>query len=250
MDLELRGKRAVISGGTGGIGRAVAIKLATEGADVALLARDQERLDATTRSISDLIGRAVLGVSADTGSRTAVESAMAPIAESLGGIDILVNAAARRGGRSPAPRWNEITDQALVEEIQIKVLGYLHMAQAVVPFMQQAGWGRIINVAGLGARHTGSIIGSIRNVAVSALSKNLADELCKFGINVVTVHPGTTRTEDRNESSGPWGGNVVGRMIEAAEVANVIAFLASPTSVAITGDSIPVGGGEPKAIYY
>ena len=123
-----------------------------------------------------------------------------------------------------------------------------------------------MNVSGLAARQTGSTIGSMRNVAVVALTKNLADELGPHGINVTVVHPGTTRTEKtpgvvaaRAEAQGVAPeeverrmaeGNVVRRLIDAREIAYVVAFLASPKAVAITGDVIAAGGGTPGAIYY
>jgi NAD(P)-dependent dehydrogenase (short-subunit alcohol dehydrogenase family) len=132
--------------------------------------------------------------------------------------------------------------------------------------MAANGWGRIVNVSGLGARSTGSAIGSIRNVGVAALTKNLADELGRSGINVTVVHPGLTRTEKtpgviaaRAAATGAspeeverrmGAGHAVGRLIDAEEVAAVVAFLASPRSVAINGDAIACGGGQLGAIYY
>jgi NAD(P)-dependent dehydrogenase (short-subunit alcohol dehydrogenase family) len=132
--------------------------------------------------------------------------------------------------------------------------------------MIAAGWGRIINVSGLAARTAGSVVGSIRNVSVAAMTKNLADELGGYGINVTVVHPGLTRTEATpgvvaatasREGIEPGQvelrlarGNAIGRMITADEVATVIAFLASPRSVAINGDAVACGGGAPRSIYY
>src|SRR6185369_5816508 len=92
------------------------------------------------------------------------------------------------------PALPDITRDALLAEIDVKVLGYLFAAQAVAPAMQAVGWGRIVNIAGLAANSTGSTIGSIRNVSVAAITKNLADELGPAGITVNCVHPGLTRT--------------------------------------------------------
>jgi NAD(P)-dependent dehydrogenase (short-subunit alcohol dehydrogenase family) len=146
------------------------------------------------------------------------------------------------------------------------VMGYLRTAREVAPHMIAAGWGRIINISGLAARSTGSIVGSMRNVAVAALTKNLADELGPKGINVTVVHPGLTRTEKtaplvaaRAASAGVSEGEIeqrmagnilIGRMVDAAEVADIVAFLASPRSVAINGDAIACGGGVRGAIHY
>jgi NAD(P)-dependent dehydrogenase (short-subunit alcohol dehydrogenase family) len=159
-----------------------------------------------------------------------------------------------------------ITDELFWEDMNVKVLGYLRCAQALAPGMIAAGWGRIINVSGLAARTAGSVVGSIRNVSVAAMTKNLADELGGHGINVTVVHPGLTRTEATpgvvtatasREGIEPEQverrlarGNAIGRMITADEVASVIVFLASPRSVAINGDAVACGGGTPRAIHY
>jgi NAD(P)-dependent dehydrogenase (short-subunit alcohol dehydrogenase family) len=251
MDLELAGKRALVTGGSRGIGKAIARELLREGADVAIAARDQARIDATVAELARESGRRVVGTSADTGDGGSVAAMVTASADALGGIDILVNAAARPGGQQPAPRWDAVTEEALFEEIRVKVLGYLRVAQAAAPYMIASGWGRIINVSGLAARQTGSVIGSVRNVSVAAMSKNLADELAPHGINVVTVHPGITRTEATSEETAQRpAANLVGRMIDAREVAYVVTFLASPKSVAIDGDAIAAGGGVPGGIHY
>jgi NAD(P)-dependent dehydrogenase (short-subunit alcohol dehydrogenase family) len=234
VDLELKGRRAIVTGGSSGIGLATASALAGEGARVAVVARDAEALAAAAQEIG------ALAVSADTGSDESVAAMVATVSEAFGGIDILVNAAATRnqGGFS---------EDELEAHLAIKVRGYLRCARAVVPHMQ--GWGRIINVSGLAARQTGSVVGSVRNVAVSALTKNLADELGPRGINVTVVHPGPTVTE-RMPPAVLAESVSIGRLVTAAEVADVIAFLASPRSVAINGDAIAVGGGARGAIHY
>lgn len=251
MDLELTGKRALVTGGSRGIGKAIARELVLEGADVALAARDQARIDATIAELTSESGRHVVGTSVDTSDGESIAAMVKASADALGGIDILVNAAAQPAGQQPAPRWDGVTEEALFEEIRVKVLGYLRVAQAAAPYMIANHWGRIINVSGLAARQAGSVIGSVRNVAVSAMSKNLADELAPHGINVVTVHPGVTRTEATSEEAAQRpASNLVGRMIDAREVAYVVTFLASPKSVAIDGDTIAAGGGVPGVIYY
>jgi NAD(P)-dependent dehydrogenase (short-subunit alcohol dehydrogenase family) len=266
MDLQLAGKRALVTGGSRGIGLAVARALALEGADVALAARDQATLDGVARMLADETGAKTLGVAVDTGSDASVKAMVAKVVAGLGGLDILVNAAAKPGGQARPPRLAEITDEAFFDDMNVKVMGYLRCAREAAPHMIARGWGRIINISGLAARQTGSIIGSMRNVAVAAMTKNLADELGPHGINVTVVHPGLTRTEKTGplvaaaaESSGTtpeavearFGANVViGRMVDAGEVADVVAFLASPRSVAITGDAIACGGGAKGAIHY
>jgi NAD(P)-dependent dehydrogenase (short-subunit alcohol dehydrogenase family) len=260
MDLQLDGRRALVTGGSRGIGLAAARALAAEGADVALLARTPEALTAAADDLRARSGRRVLAVPADTGEDEAVRVAVDQVIGELGGIDILVNAAAYAATRRP------LQDDDLEGEINVKVRGYLRCVRAVAPSMAERGWGRIINVSGIAARQTGSITGSIRNVAVAAMTKNLADELGPKGINVTVVHPGMTITEQSPERFAALaetrGGDAasiaadfaarvsLGRLVHADEVASVIAFLASPLSVALNGDAIIASGGVRGAIYY
>jgi NAD(P)-dependent dehydrogenase (short-subunit alcohol dehydrogenase family) len=268
MDLQLAGKRALITGGSRGIGLAAGHALAAEGADVALVARDAGRLSAAREAVAGSAGpgRRVLAVVGDSTDDGSVRAAVAQVAEGLGGVDILVNAAAEPAKPGPRPGLADIADEDLLREIDTKVAGYLRFARAVAPHMVAQGWGRIINISGLAARQAMSAVGSVRNVAVAALTKNLADELGPAGVNVTVIHPGFTVTERTPETlaalaaargiSAPEAaavlarGVVIGRLVTAAEVADVIAFLASPRSVAITGDAIAAGGGAVGAIHY
>jgi NAD(P)-dependent dehydrogenase (short-subunit alcohol dehydrogenase family) len=266
MDLQLSGKRALVTGGSRGIGRAIALALAAEGVSVAICSRQLDDITATARELALETGSTVVGIAADTGSREGVTDLVREATVAIGPIDILVNNAATAAGRGKPPRLGEITREALLTEIDVKVLGYLFAAQLVAPAMRERGWGRIINIAGLASRTTGSTIGTIRNVAVAAMTKNLADELGPHGINVTVVHPGLTRTEAtpgvlaaRAAAGGVSPavierqlaqGNSTCRLVDATEVAAVITFLASPRSVAINGDAIACGGGAPGAIHY
>jgi NAD(P)-dependent dehydrogenase (short-subunit alcohol dehydrogenase family) len=265
MDLELTGKVAMVTGGSRGIGKAIARVLAEEGCDVAISARGQEALDEAAKELTTT-GRRIVAVSCDTGDDDSVRAAVARVVRELGRIDILVNNAAKPGGQGPVPQLADITADLLWEDVNVKVMGYLRCAREVAPLMKAQGWGRIINISGLAARSTGSTIGSVRNVAVAALTKNLADELGSSGINVTVVHPGLTRTEKtpgviaaRAAATGTdpaeverrmSQGNVVQRMVDASEIANIVAFPASPKSAAITGDAIAAGGGARGAIHY
>jgi NAD(P)-dependent dehydrogenase (short-subunit alcohol dehydrogenase family) len=266
MDLELTGKTAIVTGGSRGIGKAVAFELAREGVDVALVARDVAALAASAGEIAEATGRKLLHVSADTAQDAAVRAMVEQVAADFGHIDILVNAAAQPGGQAPPPKLGQITDDLFWDDVNVKVMGYVRCAREVAPHMIRQGWGRIINISGLAARQTGSTIGSIRNVAVVALTKNLADELAPHGINVTVVHPGLTRTEKtpaviaaQAERQGVpeaeverrmGAGNLLGRMIDAREVAYVVTFLASPKAAAINGDVIAAGGGASRSIHY
>ena len=136
--------------------------------------------------------------------------------------------------------------------MNVKVMGYLRCAQAAAPYMIETGGGRIVNISGMAARQSGNTIGSMRNVSVAALTKNLADELGEHGINVTVVHPGGTRTERTTPEAEAnlAKNNTIHRAVDASDIANVVVFLASPKSVAITGDTIAAGGGVGKAIHY
>jgi NAD(P)-dependent dehydrogenase (short-subunit alcohol dehydrogenase family) len=247
MDLGLTGKRALVTGGSRGIGLAVARSLAAEGADVALIARGAEAVGRAAADLARESGRTVIGVAADTGDDASVTAAVATIVERLGGVDILVNAAATPNTGKP------LQEDALEAEINVKVRGYLRTARAVAPLMVAEGWGRIINISGIAARQTGTVVGSVRNVAVAAMSKNLADELGSQGVNVTVVHPGMTRTEralDPALERTVAAGVSIGRIVDAEEVADVVAFLASPRSVALNGDPVVASGGARGPIYY
>src|SRR5262245_8475325 len=110
----------------------------------------------------------------------------------------------------------------------------------------------LLHIGGLAIHKTGRPVATLRNVGVAAITKNLADELGPKGVNVTAVHPGATRTErtDPNTEREHAASVSIGRIVDASEVAAVVAFLASPRSVAINGDAIPVGGGSRGSIYY
>lgn len=267
MDLELTGKAAIVTGGSRGIGKAIARQLAQEGVDVALVARSRDALEATARELAAETGRKFVPIVADTTDDEQVKAMVRTAVAELGHVDILVNCAAQPGGQTPAPGYAELTDAQFFDDMNTKVLGYLRCARAVAPHMKERGWGRIISLSGLAARTASRApVGTIRNVAVVAMTKSLADDLGPHGINVTVVHPGMTRTEAtagvlqrRAESQSisieeaerqMAQGNSIKRIIDAADIANVVTFLASPRSVAINGDTIAAGGGVPGAIYY
>jgi len=267
MDLQLGGKRAIVTGGSRGIGKACALALAGEGCDVVILARNIDPLRATAQEIAAATGRTITPITCDTSDDASVASAMRDAIAALGGgVDILVNSAAQVSGQAVPPGTADVNEGNFFPDMNVKVLGYLRTAQQAMPSMKAQGWGRIINISGLGARSTGNVLTSMRNAAVAALTKNLADELGPHGINVTVVHPGATRTEAtpnvvrwRAQQSGRTEaeveqqmaeGNVVRRLIGAEDIGVIVAFLASPLSVAITGDAIAAGGGTPRAIYY
>ncbi|MFJ3672428.1 SDR family NAD(P)-dependent oxidoreductase [Streptomyces sp. NPDC090106] len=259
MDLLLKGRRAVVTGGSRGIGLAVGRALAAEGVSVALVSRTASSVEEQAALLSAETGGDVIGVAADTGDDAAVTEMARTVRERLGGVDILVNNAA-------ATNPGTIPEDDLEAEINVKVRGYLRCARAFAPEMAERGWGRIISIGGLAARQSGSVTGSIRNAAVTALTKNLADELGPSGVNAVSVHPGATRTEtfsgilgrraealgrEQDELERQMASAVsIGRIVEPHEVAAVVAFLASPLSVALNGDPVFPSGGHKGPIHY
>jgi NAD(P)-dependent dehydrogenase (short-subunit alcohol dehydrogenase family) len=252
MDLQLKDKRAIVTGASRGIGKAIARALAEEGVDVVIAARSLEPLQAAAAELAEATGRKIVAVTADTGDDASIKALVQAAVRELGGVDILVNNAATPGGAAPAGRLAEVTGEGLLDDVHVKVLGYLRTAQAVAPHLVAAGWGRIINIGGLAARNTGHYVASIRNGAVSALTKNLADELGPHGITAVAIHPGGTRTEKTTPEAEARiaQGNSIGRIVDAAEIAWLATILASPKSGAINGETIAAGGGTPKVINY
>jgi NAD(P)-dependent dehydrogenase (short-subunit alcohol dehydrogenase family) len=266
MDLELAGKTAIVTGGSRGIGRAIARELAREGVRVAIVARDAAALEAAAAEIAAETASGVIPITADTGSDKTVNAMVSRAVEALGRIDILVNAAAEPGGQKPPPKLAEIDDEVAWPDLNVKVMGYLRCIREVAPHMAANGGGRIVNISGLAARSTGSTVGSMRNVAVAALTKNVADELAADHITAVVVHPATTRTERtpavidavakrrgvtaQEVEAQMNSANLLGRLVDAREVAWIVAFLCSPKAVAINGDAVAVGGGMRGAIHY
>lgn len=266
MDLELTGKVALVTGGSRGIGKAVVRALASEGATVAAVARGEETLASASVEIADATGSTVVPITADTSSDTSVAAMIREVAERLGPPDILVNCAARPNRQGGSPRWNEIDSGAMFDELNTKLMGYVRCIQGVAPYMIDRGWGRIINMSGGAARHVGSTIGSVRNASVVAMTKNFSHELGPFGINVVAVHPGAIYTERSPELIERYAAtheipvdearrrmyesNDLHRTIHPEDVGAVVAFLASPRAVGITGDVVSTGGGTERAIFY
>ncbi|MBM3942694.1 MAG: SDR family oxidoreductase [SAR202 cluster bacterium] len=267
MDLELAGKTALVTGGSRGIGKAVARELASSGCAVVICARNAEALALTARELSEETGQPVTGITADLTSTEDVERMVKEAARALGGrIDILVNNAAAPGGIARGPLAG-IRDEDVLADLNTKVMGYLRCARAVAPYMQRQGWGRIVNVGGLSARRSaGNLSAGVRNAGLVNMTKYLADELGPYGVNVNLVHPGTTRTE----RSGPMhaeqarkegvsvealekriaGANSTKRIVDAREVAYVVAFLASPRAIAVSGEVLAASGGAGQAVFH
>lgn len=248
MDLALAGAGALVTGGSRGIGLAVARALVAEGARVALLGRDPDTLAAAVATL----GAGAVAVVADTTDDVAVRRAVDEAAASLGSLSVVVNCAAPRAVPRRPPGLAGLDDDDFLTQLDTKALGYLRVVRAAVPHLLAAGGGSVVNVSGMNARSTGSIAGSVRNIAVVALTKNLADDLGPQGIAVSCVHPGLTVTE-RNDGDADYAElaakNSLGRPVTADEVAALVTFLASPRAVLANGAVVTADGGRPGTIW-
>ena len=263
MDLQLKGKVAVVTGGSLGIGRAVTEALAAEGVRVAIVARRQAQLDEVAAEITQATGVEVLGVAADVSDTAQVNAMMQRVAEHFGRIDILVNGAAHPGGLVRS-EIDEADPEGLLEDINIKVVGYMRCAKAAAPHMRQGGFGRIVNIGGLTGRGSKQLSG-MRNVAICHMTKTLSDQLGPHGITVNVIHPGVVETPHIHElyekeaaKQGLTAAQVeanyakatpIRRVLQPAEIADAVLFLASPRAGAITGESLGVDGGITRGIF-
>jgi NAD(P)-dependent dehydrogenase (short-subunit alcohol dehydrogenase family) len=272
MDFGLQGKRALVTGGSLGIGKAIALELAREGVDVAVVARSKDQLEATARELEAKTGRRVIPLVADVTSKEQVDRAVAQAAERLGGLHILVNSGSPPGGSAGATGPIEkVIDEDLLHDFNVKYVGALRCARAAIPYLQQQGWGRILNISGTNARTAGNLSGGARNTSLVHLTKTLAVQLGRFGITVNCIHPGTTRTErtprllaaraaelgvsadeveKRDFAADSPRGNAICRMVDASEIAYLAVFLASDRSWAISGELVVATGGAGRSVYY
>lgn len=263
MDLKLKGKVAVVTGGSLGIGRAVTEALAQEGVRVAIVARNKAALEVASREIMQTTGVEVLAAPADVSNTAQVEEMMKGVATHFGRIDILINGAAHPGGLVRSEIENA-DPEGLLEDINIKVVGYMRCAKAAAAQMKLNGFGRIINIGGLTGRGSKQLSG-MRNVAICHMTKTLSDQLGPFGITVNVVHPGVVETphihdlyakEAKLQGLTPEQieGNYakvtpIRRVLQPYEIADTILFLASERAAAITGESIAVDGGITRGIF-
>ena len=172
MDLGLKGRKALVAGGGRGIGKAIAFELAREGADVAIVSRTRGELDATAQEIATATGQKVVPLMFDVTSRDQVDKGVSEAAQKLRGLDILVNSASLPGGSPTAIGPIETVDDAdLIKDFDTKYVGALRCARAAIPFLKEAGWGRIINISGGNARAAGNLSGGARNVSMVHLTK-------------------------------------------------------------------------------
>ena len=263
MDLELKGKVAIVTGGSKGIGKEIARQLAAEGASVAICARTEETLKAAAKELAKETGSRVLPFVANVSSKDSVDRMVEAVVESFGRLDILVNNAGQPGGKATGPLAT-VTDEDMLSDLDTKLVGYLRCVRAAAPHMVRHSWGRIVHVGGNSARLPGTYSTGTRNIAVVHLSRTLAEELGPSGITSNVVHPSITRTEyfanvlatrAKKEGRSPQEieqeyarNHSLKRVVDATEVASVVVFLASARASAVTGQVLEAGGGATRAV--
>lgn len=253
MDLGLKGKVALVTGGSQGIGKGVAFKLAEEGAIVVIAARGQALLDEVATQIHRQGGQA-LAIAADVSKAEDCYRLIQQIQEKFGRLDILVNNA----GTSATGEFENVSDQAWHDDFDLKLFAAIRLSRMAIPLMKTHRWGRIINMTNIGAKEprAKSAPTTVTRAAGMALTKILSKEFAADNILVNTVCIGWIRAAQHERKAAKAGIPVekmyedmgkdipLGRVGQAEEVANVVAFLASEAASYVTGSSINLDGGK------
>jgi len=252
MDLGLKEKVAIVTGGTQGIGRATALTLAREGAAVAIAAREQERLDRTAAEIRAAGGR-VAAIKADVSQAADCERVVAEAVKAFGRLDILINNA----GTSATGEFAAASDAVWQADFDLKLFAAIRLARLAIPHMKRQGGGRIVNLTNIGAKQprAKSMPTTVTRAAGLAFTKALSKELAPDNILVNTVCIGLVRAGQHEARAARQGVDLeqlyatmgkdipLGRVGRAEEVANVIAFLASEAASFVSGTSVNLDGG-------
>jgi len=265
MDLGLRDKVAIITGGSEGIGKAAAQRMAEEGARVIIVARRPDVLKAAAEEIQLATKGTALPVQGDVAEPATINRVVQAALDNFGRIDILVNNA----GVSMAKPFEAVSDEDWESDFSLKVWGAVRFIRAVIPEMRKVGGGRIINVTNLGGRTPGpsSMPTSISRAAGIAITKGLSKDLAKDNILVNTVCIGLIKSGQherryaRQKQSNPdltldqvyaesvkGRGVPLGRVGEAQEAGDVITFLASDRASYLTGVAINIDGGTSAVV--
>ena len=265
MDLGLTDKVAIVTGGSEGIGKAAAQRMAEEGGRVVIVARNQERLDQAAQDIRTATEGVVLPLSADVSHPDSAERVVQTALDNFGRVDILVNNA----GVSLAKPFEDVTDDEWEYDFDLKVWGAVRLIRRSIPEMRKVGGGRIINVTNLGGRTPGpgSMPTSISRATGIAITKGLSKDLAVDNILVNTVCIGIvksgqhTRRYERLAEENPdltldefyaqtavARGVPLGRIAETEEAGDVIAFLASERASYLTGIAINIDGGTSPVV--
>jgi NAD(P)-dependent dehydrogenase (short-subunit alcohol dehydrogenase family) len=258
MDISLSGRSAIVTGGSKGIGFAVATRFAASGADVAIIARSKDTLDEAVKAIKAKTNTRVVGVTADVGIAADIQRAYDEVMKSLGKVDIIVNNA----GTSRAMPFEKLTDEMLHHDIEQKLFAAVRMIRLTVPQMKERRWGRIINVLNIGAKapRPNSMPTSVSRAAGMAMTKALSQEFAPFNVLVNAMLVGFIEADQHVQSAKK--ANVpldeyyrsrekeipLGRVGKAEEFANLACFLASDAGSYITGTATNVDGGRSPVV--
>ena len=252
MDLELKGKVAIVTGGSQGIGKAAALRLAAEGASVVIAARGRELLEQVAQEIRAAGGKVAV-VQADVSHAEDCARLVAEAVNAFGRLDILVNNA----GTSATGEFEAVTDDAWQADFDLKLFAAIRLARLAIPHMRRQGGGRVINITNIGAKQPRpkSMPTTVTRAAGLAFTKALSKEYAPEGILVNTICIGLVRAGQHERKAARAGitpeqlyadmaQNIpLGRVGRAEEVANAIAFLASGAASYITGSSLNLDGG-------
>jgi 3-oxoacyl-[acyl-carrier protein] reductase len=257
MDISLAGRAAVITGGSKGIGFAIASRFAASGAEVAIIARGREALDQAVKTLASG-GRRVVGIQGDVANATDIARAYDEAMAALGKIDIVVNNA----GTSATGPFEKLTDEILQHDFDQKLFAAIRLTRLVWPQMKERRWGRVINILNIGAKapRGGSAPTSITRAAGMALTKVLSHEGAPHNVLVNALLVGFIEADQHVQAAKKAGIELkdyvaarakdipLGRIGRAEEFANMACFLASDAGSYITGTAINVDGGRSPVV--
>jgi 3-oxoacyl-[acyl-carrier protein] reductase len=258
MDLGIKGKTALVTAASKGMGKACALIFGSEGARVAMCARTESELRAAADEVRAKTGAEVLAMPADVTRAADVKALVAKAVETFGGVDILV---ANSGG-PPRGNFDEVSDEQWVKAFEIAHLSVVRLIREVLPSMRSRGWGRILTIQSISVKQPveGLLLSNGVRPAVAGLVKTLAPELGKHNITINSVLPGRIMT-DRFLSGAKQAGLPTEAYVAKAsseiplrrigtpeEFANVVVFLASERASYVTGVALQVDGGAVSGI--
>lgn len=263
MDFELKGKVAMVTGGSRGIGRAISLMLADHGVNVVICGRTQESLDQT---VADIKAKGVnaWGLQTDVSKVDEITKFVSDAVDTAGRIDILVNNAVT----STSAPFDQLTDDEFRYHVDVKLMAYIRIARLVLPYLQAQGSGRVINIGGMTARIVAPLrmTNGVTNAGVANFTKQFSGYAAQHNVTVNCIHPGYTATEriaqvferEAKETklsvddiiAKRTGDIPLGRLIEPEDIARAALFFCSPLAQMITGQCIAVDGGSGEAVIY